>query len=134
MEYDDQLDRALEETPDIDQQASRFEIPDPEVRSEGHETVFENFQDVTTRLDRDESHVLQYLQGELGTSASIDEKGRARLTGDFRQSRVADTIDDYAEAYVFCPECGLPDTRLETQQGATVIKCEACGAISPTGE
>ncbi|GAB3422300.1 translation initiation factor IF-2 subunit beta [Haloparvum alkalitolerans] len=134
MEYDDQLDRALEETPDIDQQASRFEIPDPEVRSEGHETVFENFQDVVNRLDRNEDHVLQYLQGELGTSASIDEKGRARLTGDFRRSRMADTVEEYAEAYVFCPECGLPDTRLETQQGAKVIKCEACGAISPTGE
>jgi len=134
MEYDDRLDRALERTPEIEDGESRFEVPTAEVRSEGNATVFENFQDVVSRLDRDEEAVLKYLQSELGTSAHIDESGRARLTGDFRQDRIADAVDDYTEAFVRCPECGLPDTSLETEQGATVIRCSACGALSPTGE
>lgn len=134
MEYDDQLDRALEETPDIQGEESRFEVPDPEVRTEGHATVFENFQDVVDRLDRDPDHLLQFLQGEFGTSASIDESGRARLTGDFREDRIGEAVDDYADDFVICPECGLPDTKLETEQGATVMRCEACGAVSPAGE
>ncbi|MFA9518003.1 translation initiation factor IF-2 subunit beta [Halopenitus sp. H-Gu1] len=134
MDYDDRLDRALEETPDIHQQGERFEVPTPEIRTEGHATVFENFQDVVERLDRDPDHVLQFLQNELGTSARIDESGRARLTGDFSTDRIQAAIDDYLEAFVICPECGLPDTRFETEQGTRVIKCDACGAISPTGE
>jgi len=134
MEYDDRLDRALEATPDIGGEQSRFEVPDPAVRTEGHATVFENFRDVVDRLDREADHLLGFLQDEFGTSASIDESGRARLTGDFRAERVADAVDDYVDGYVRCPECGLPDTRLETEQGTAVVRCEACGAVSPAGE
>lgn len=134
MEYDEQLDRALEQAPDIEGESERFEVPTPEVREEGNVTVFENFQDVVDAVDRDESHVLKALQSELGTSAHIDESGRARLTGEFRQARVTDAIDSYVDSYVLCPECGLPDTQLEREQGAEVIRCDACGALSPTGD
>lgn len=133
MDYDEQLDRAMAETPDIEEAGSRFEVPDPDVRQEGNTTVVENFQDLVDRLDRNEDHVLQFLQQELGTSAHIDESGRARLTGDFRTQRVADAVEAYTESFVLCPECELPDTKLVTQQGARVIKCDACGALSPTG-
>lgn len=133
MSYDDHLDRAMDETPDIEDGGPRFRVPDPEVRQEGNVTVFENFQTVLDRLDRDEDHVMQFIQTELGTSASIDERGRLRLTGDFRQDRVADAIDAYAEAFVICPECGLPDTNLVTEQGAKLLQCDACGARSATG-
>ncbi|AUX09737.1 translation initiation factor IF-2 subunit beta [Halalkaliarchaeum desulfuricum] len=134
MEYDEQLDRALERTPNIEDASDRFEVPTPEVREEGHVTVFENFQDVVDTLGREESHVLKALQSELGTSAHIDESGRARLTGDFRQRRVEEAVESYTESYVLCPECGLPDTQIEREQGAQLLQCDACGALSPTGE
>ncbi|MFB6160624.1 MAG: translation initiation factor IF-2 subunit beta [Haloferacaceae archaeon] len=130
MDYEDQLDRALEQTPDISEGGDRFEVPTPEVRTEGNVTVYENFQATVDRLDRDPDHVVKFLQTELGTSAQIDEKGRARFTGDFKQSRVADAIDAYVDDFVRCPECGLPDTRLVTEQGTRVLKCDACGALS----
>lgn len=133
MKYDEQLDRALERTPEIENAGSRFEVPAPVVRQEGNVTVFENFQEVVDALGREESHVLKILQSELGTSANIDESGRARLTGEFRQSRVTDAVETYTETYVRCPECGLPDTRLDREQGAELIRCDACGALSPTG-
>jgi len=133
MEYDDQLDRALDETPDIQTETSRFDVPEPNVRTEGNVTVYENFQHTLDRLDREESHVLKFLQDELGTSAGIDESGRARLTGSFRQDRIAAVLDEYVESYVLCPECGLPDTYLEREQGALLIQCDACGARSAAG-
>jgi len=133
MDYDDALDRAIEETPDIQSSGERFEVPDPEVRGEGNVTVYENFQATVDRLDRDEEHVMKFLQEELGTSASIDESGRVRLTGEFDADRVGDVLDAYVDAYVRCPECGLPDTNLEEEQGALLVRCEACGARSPVG-
>jgi translation initiation factor 2 subunit 2 len=132
MDYDEMLDRAMSETPDIDAGEERFEVPDPDIRQEGNASVFENFQDVTDRLDRDPEHVMKFLQNELGTSGHIDESGRARLTGEFGESRIADALDAYTESFVFCPECGLPDTRIETEQGAELLRCEACGARSTT--
>ncbi|WP_226010168.1 translation initiation factor IF-2 subunit beta [Halomicrobium salinisoli] len=133
MEYDDMLEKAIEDTPDIEGSSDRFEVPEPDVRQEGNVTVYENFQDLVDRLDRDEDHVMKFLQNEVGTSGHIDESGRARLTGDFREDRIAEAVDAYTEEFVLCPECGLPDTRLEREQGAVLLRCEACGARSPTG-
>lgn len=132
MDYDDSLDRALEETPEIEQGGNRFELPDPDVRQEGNVTVYENFQSTLRRLDRDAEHVMQFLQNELGTSGHIDESGRARLTGEFGARRIAGAIDAYTEEFVRCPECGLPDTTLEREQGVLLLRCTACGARSAT--
>jgi len=133
MGYDEHLDRAMAVTPDVEGSGSRFSVPDPEIRQEGNATVYENFQDTVDRLARDETDVMKFLQNELGTSADIDERGRLRLTGSFKPERVADAVEAYADAYVLCPECGLPDTKLEREQGALVVRCEACGARSATG-
>ncbi|WP_338737662.1 translation initiation factor IF-2 subunit beta [Haloplanus salilacus] len=130
MDYEDSLDRALDETPEITDSADRFQVPDPTVRSEGNETIYENFGETHDRLNRDRSHLFKFLQTELGTSAGIDDRGRARFTGDFKQSRVADAVDEYVESFVTCSECGSPDTRLVEERGATVLKCDACGALS----
>jgi translation initiation factor 2 subunit 2 len=130
MDYDDQLDRALDESPDIAETGSRFEVPDPTVRTEGSATVYENFEATLDRLNRDRNHLLKFLQTELGTSAQIDARGRARFTGDFKQRRVADALEEYVDSFVLCSECGSPDTRLVTENGAEVLKCDACGALS----
>jgi len=134
MDYDEMLDRGLEETPDIEGSSERFEVSDPEVRQEGNVTVVENFQTLCDELDREGDHLVRFLQDEVGTSGHIDESGRARLTGEFRQQRIADAVEAYTDAYVLCPECGLPDTKLEREQGALLLVCEACGARSPAGE
>ena len=34
----------------------------------------------------------------------------------------------YAHEFVFCPECGKPDTKLEKEDKFSFIKCLACGA------
>jgi translation initiation factor 2 subunit 2 len=132
MDYDEMLDRALEETPDINGESERFDVPDPDVRQEGNVTVYENFQATVDRLGREEDHVMKFLQNEVGTSGHIDESGRARLTGNFSNRRVSEALDAYVEEFVLCPECGLPDTKLVREQGAILLQCEACGARSAT--
>jgi len=131
MDYDEQLERALEDKPDIAGEEARFDVPEPEVRPEGHVTVYENFQSTIDRLGREEDHVLKFFQDDLGTSAQIDERGRARLKGAFNQRRIQQVLDEYVETYVLCPECGLPDTNLSTEHGTERLTCEACGARSP---
>ncbi len=130
MDYEEQLERALEEKPDIAGEEKRFEVPDANIRTEGNVTVFENFQEILDQVDREERHVLKFLQDELGTSAQIDERGRARLTGEFSNRRVEAVLDEYVETFVICPECGLPDTKITREQGAELLQCDACGARS----
>ncbi|MFT4881748.1 MAG: translation initiation factor 2 subunit 2 [Natronomonas sp.] len=132
MDYDEMLERGIEETPDIEGSSDRFEVPDVEVRQEGNLTVFENFRTVCQDFAREPEHVFKSLQDELGTSGHIDENERARLTGEFDRRRIQAAIESYAEEYVRCSECGLPDTRFDREQGAVILRCEACGARSPT--
>jgi len=133
-EYEDQLERGLEKTVDVSDSEGRLAVPDPELRQEGNVTVYENFGATLDALDRDGTHVLKFLQRTLGTSAHVDEGGRARLTGRFDVARVHDAIEEYTERFVICSECGLPDTRLQHEQGVLVLKCEACGAVSSVDE
>lgn len=132
MDYDDMLERGISETPDIETSSGRFEVPAAEVRQEGHDTVFENFNSICDDFGRDPDHVLKFLQDELGTNAHIDESSRARLTGEFSANRIEDGLQAYADRYILCGECGLPDTSIEHEQGAEVLQCAACGAKSPT--
>jgi translation initiation factor 2 subunit 2 len=132
MDYDDMLDRALAETPDIEGSSDRFEVPDPQVRQEGNVSVYENFQSTVDTLGREDEHVMKFLQNELGTSGHIDESGRARLTGEFGERRIREAVEAYTDEFVICSECGLPDTHFERDQGALLLRCEACGARSPT--
>ena len=132
MGYDEHLDRAIEET-DASGSASRFSLPDPELRADGNFTLFENFQTTTDRLGRDADGVKQSLQSELGTAASIDESGRLRLTGSFKQRRVREALEEYADDFVLCPACDLPDTNLVQEDGATYRQCEACGERTSVG-
>ncbi len=132
MEYDEMLDRAIAETPDVTEGDERLDLPDPEIREEGNVTVVENFQTLCDQLGRDPDHLLQFLQAEVGTSGHIDESGRARVTGSFGADRIAEAVDSYTSAFVLCSECGLPDTRLERENGVELLRCEACGARSAT--
>lgn len=134
MEYDDMLDRAIAETPDVTEDDERLDLPDPGVREEGNVTVVENFQTLCDQLGREPDHLLQFLQAEVGTSGHIDESGRARITGSFGADRIREAADSYTAAFVLCSECGLPDTRLERQNGVELLRCEACGARSATPE
>ena len=132
MSYDDHLDRAMSRT-DAGGSAGRFSLPDSELRADGNFTLFENFQDTLDRLAREEQSVMKYLQSELGTAASIDESGRLRLTGSFKQRRVDEALASYADEYVLCPECDLPDTKLVEEDGVAYRQCEACGARTRAG-
>ena len=40
-------------------------------------------------------------------------------------------IEKYVKNYVICPVCGKPDTKLIKVDRVLVMKCMACGAVSP---
>ncbi|PSP85384.1 translation initiation factor IF-2 subunit beta [Halobacteriales archaeon QS_6_64_34] len=132
MDYDDMLDRAASETSAVTETDERLSVPDPVVRQEGVVTVVENFQTLCDRLGREPAHLLQFLQRAVATSGNIDESGRARITGSFDAARIGDVIETYIEGFVRCSECGLPDTRLESEGDVTLLRCKACGARSAT--
>ncbi len=131
MSYKSDLDRALEEVPDIEGSRDRFQVPEPEVRVEGSSTILTNFQEILDTLNREEDHLMKYLLDEIGTAGHVDKSDRARLKGEFSESEFSRVLDAYVGEYVLCSECGRPDTHLEREDRTLMLRCDACGAFRP---
>ena len=133
MDYESSLDRAMEKVPDLGGSDERLSVPDPEAQKDGAFTRLTNLSAIADALSRDPEHVHSKIQQELGTAGQY-ESGRARYNGNFRPRDFQAAIDSYIESYVTCSECGLPDTRLETENRTPMLRCEACGAFRPVAK
>ena len=109
---------------------ARFEIPAFESFVQGNRTIVKNFSAVLKIIRRKEKHFLKFLTKELATPAAAEE-GRLIITGKFSQMQLQTLLKSYVETFVLCHECKKPDTKIVEEQGVKMLKCEACGAISP---
>ena len=130
MEYLDALDRGLDSCPDIDREGGRLSVPDPVGETDGAFTRLTNLPAIADALSRDPEHLFRHVQGALATSAQFDGQ-QARFNGTFSVADFDDAISAYVSEFVTCSECGLPDTRLLTEDGTQRLRCDACGAFRP---
>jgi translation initiation factor 2 subunit 2 len=129
-QYQVLLARAREKLPPIQIGSDRFQVPDPEVMSDGKSTVIRNFGDITTVLRREPQHVIGYLARELGCPGTLDGP-RGVLKSRITKDSIAQRIREYTEKYVICSECKRPDTHLNKEGRLVMLICEACGAQRP---
>jgi translation initiation factor 2 subunit 2 len=110
-------------------QASRLELPTPQIIWVGQRTIFRNFMDFPKALNRDPEKLLLYLNKELASAGYI-AGDRVIFLGRKEPSSFGALIDRYVKDYVICPVCGSPDTRTEKSKKLGFLLCEACGAKS----
>ena len=128
--YQALLERAHTKLPPVRTGGERFQVPEPDVMSDGKNTMIRNFQEITGVLRREPDHVIQFLAKELGCPGVLDlPRGvlKSRLTKD----QIAQRIREYTAKYVICSECKRPDTHLKKEGRLTLLICEACGAQRP---
>ncbi len=129
-DYEDLLEKGMEEVPEVEEQGERFEVPVAETKKSGSNTVIENFKEIVEAFGREQKHVSKYIQNELGTAGHVDG-GDLVLNGEFRRGSVQAKVQQYADEYVFCPKCERPDTEIVKEKGVEIMKCQACGARTP---
>jgi len=129
-EYRSLLLRAKSRIPDTVSRRGRFNPPEVDVLYEGKTTVWRNFADVADVIRRDQVHLFQYMLRELGTAGGSEGR-RALFKGRVVKKNIDDKLQAYLEAYVFCQECGAPDTKLVKEGRTLILKCEACGGHRP---
>ncbi|MFZ0557401.1 MAG: translation initiation factor IF-2 subunit beta [Nitrososphaeraceae archaeon] len=110
-------------------QASRLELPTPQIIWVGQRTIFRNFMDFPKALNRHPEKLLLYLNKELASAGYIAGE-RVIFLGRKEPSSFGALIDRYVKDYVICPVCGSPDTRTEKSKKLGFLLCEACGAKS----
>jgi translation initiation factor 2 subunit 2 len=133
MDYEASLDRALDAVPDFTDTEDRLDVPDPSAQKDGAFTRLTNVGTIADALDRDAEHLHRSIQRELGTNGQFDD-GRARYNGTFSAGDFEAAIDTYAQEFVICSECGLPDTRLVMEDRTLMLRCDACGAFRPVSK
>lgn len=112
-------------------QQQRLKIPPPEVLRDGSKkTLFANVQQIAQVLQRNPSHLIQYLFAELGTSGSIDGEQRLIIKGRFQPKNIEGVLRRYIQEYVICRTCKSMNTELKREAANRLhfIVCKACGS------
>ena len=85
FEYEALLDRARERIPTEISERARWTLPEPQIMIEGANTIFRNFQEVVSHMDRDEDHVFHYMLMNWVPAEAVKAHGPASRVG-FHQS------------------------------------------------
>ncbi len=128
--YQKLLDRARAQLPEVRASGERFQVPDPDVMSDGKNTVIRNLQDIANVLRREPAHLIGHLAREFGCPGVLDLP-RGMLKSRISKEAIAQRIREYTDKYVICSECKRPDTHLSKEGKFTLLICEACGAQRP---
>ncbi len=131
MNYRQLLEKAKKEMPKSVHEKERFEIPPVKGHIQGAKTIIVNLHQIAHHLHRPIEHLLKYLLKELATPGEIKKNdsvifGRKISSSDFNIK-----IKQYADEFVFCKECGKPDTEFLKENNMMFIKCMVCGAKNP---
>lgn len=130
MDYEELLKRARKNLPESVFERERFEIPKVIGHLEGNKTIISNFSSIISKLRRQPEHLLKFLLRELATPGEI--RGTLLIFGTkIAASRMNQKILAYADRFVFCQECGKPDTDIKREGGIDYLGCSVCGARNP---
>lgn len=127
-EYKKLLESVRKELPEHVFQKERFELPKVKGHIQGNRTVISNFLQIAAALRREPENMLKFVLRELATPGEIKKSGSVIIGSKVPASRINEKIKQYASSYVFCYECGKPDTKIEKEGNFSFLKCTACGA------
>jgi translation initiation factor 2 subunit 2 len=128
--YSALLQRARAKLPPVRTGSERFVVPDPDVMTDGRNTIVRNLGDIAGVLRREPDHLIGHLAREFGCPGVL-ELPRGVLKSRLTKEAIASRLRDYTAKYVICSECKRPDTHLKKEGRLTLLVCEACGAQRP---
>eukprot|EP00538_Stauroneis_constricta_P007019 CAMPEP_0119552458 /NCGR_PEP_ID=MMETSP1352-20130426/5450_1 /TAXON_ID=265584 /ORGANISM="Stauroneis constricta, Strain CCMP1120" /LENGTH=228 /DNA_ID=CAMNT_0007598699 /DNA_START=89 /DNA_END=775 /DNA_ORIENTATION=- len=93
-------------------------------------TLWVNFQEICTMMQRSPEHVFAFFMAELGTEGSIDGNQRLVIRGKYVPKYIESLLRKYVVDYVTCEMCRSPNTDLK-KDGASRLyfcHCRDCGS------
>lgn len=130
MDYKKLLEKAKKEAPAEVQGKERFEIPLVKGHIQGTKTIITNLQQIASHIHRPVDHLLKFLLKELATPGEIKENGSLIIGRKISSAEVNAKIRKYCDEFVFCKECGKPDTEFKIEADTISIRCMVCGSKS----
>jgi translation initiation factor 2 subunit 2 len=132
--YDELLDRVVSllqaNNPElVEKKRTRIKPPQLQLLS-SKKTLWINFQEICSMMQRDPQHVYQFFMAELGTEGSIDGNQRLIIRGKYVAKYIESLLRKYVVEYVTCEMCRSPNTDLVKDQGSRLYfcNCRDCGS------
>lgn len=132
--YDELLDRVNDlltaNHPDlVDKKRTRIKPPQLQLLS-SKKTLWVNFQEICSMMQRDPHHVYQFFMAELGTEGSIDGNQRLIIRGKYVAKYIESLLRKYVVEYVTCEMCRSPHTTLQKDAASRLYfcQCQDCGS------
>mmetsp|Transcript_48335 Transcript_48335/g.72069 ORF Transcript_48335/g.72069 Transcript_48335/m.72069 type:complete len:229 (-) Transcript_48335:138-824(-) len=132
--YEDLLDRVVDllqaNNPDLIEKKRRNIKPPQLTLMSSKKTLWINFQEICTMMQRPPEHVYQFFMAELGTEGSIDGNQRLVIRGKYVPKYIESLLRKYVVEYVTCEMCRSPNTDLEKDSSTRLFfcKCRDCGS------
>ncbi|MEC8220730.1 MAG: translation initiation factor IF-2 subunit beta [Nanoarchaeota archaeon] len=124
--YEQLLDQAYSELPEVLYKKERFVVPEVSGRLVKTRTQIRNFGEIAKHLARDQEHMHKFMLKFVGVRGDLNaNRGEVILHSRFQPAILNKGIQKYYTEYVECPHCTSPDTELVEEGG--IKKCKACG-------
>lgn len=132
--YDELLDRVVDllqaNNPDlVEKKRTRIKPPQLQMIS-SRKTLWVNYQEICSMMQRDPLHVYQFFMAELGTEGSIDGNQRLIIRGRYLSKYIESLLRKYVVEYVTCEMCRSANTDLVKDSGSRLYfcNCRDCGS------
>jgi len=131
LNYNQLLDRLYLALPSKTKDNIRFELPKAQSIIQGKQTIWKNFVKVARDLNRDSETLYKFVMKEISTSSTIVNNQSLVLNGVFDNHKINQILDKFINTFVLCSACKKPDTTISTHNNIKILKCTACGAVTP---
>jgi len=132
--YEDLLNRAIkilhDNNPDLVEKKRRNMKPPQLTRVGTKKTLWVNYQEICTMMQRSPEHVFTFFMAELGTEGSIDGNQRLVIKGKYVPKYIESLLRKYIVEYVTCKMCRSPNTELAKDASTRLYfcQCKDCGS------
>ena len=128
MTYEQLLEKAFTQLPELSEEKIDFKIPEVDSLVQGSKTIVKNISQIADVARRNTAEIAKYLTKELAAPITYDDQ-KLTILAKISQNTLNEKVKRYFELYIICKECHKPDTHvLLIDRGYTTIVCEACGA------
>jgi translation initiation factor 2 subunit 2 len=132
--YDELLDRVVDllqtNNPALVEKKKRNIKPPQLSLLSSKKTLWINFQEICSMMQRSPDHVYQFFMAELGTEGSIDGNQRLIIRGKYVPKYIESLLRKYVVEYVTCEMCRSPNTELKKDPSTRLyfLECLDCGS------
>lgn len=113
----------------VEKKRTRIKPPQLQLLS-SKKTLWVNFQEICSMMQRDPQHVYAFFMAELGTEGSIDGNQRLIIRGKYVAKYIESLLRKYVLEYVTCEMCRSPNTDLVKDAASRLYfcTCRECGS------